>query len=101
MDKEFIIKNTEACECILQTLSLLSNKTRLHILCILSNSDYCVGEIGEIVGGKTSNISQQLKMLTMAGYLEKRRSEKNIFYHLKDEKIKKLLDFFRDNFTKS
>ena len=36
-------------------------------------------------------ISQQLKLLTLAGFLERRREGRNIFYRLKDEKVISIL----------
>jgi DNA-binding transcriptional ArsR family regulator len=52
-----------------------------------------VNDIVEFVGGKHSNISQQLKMLTLAGYLTKERQERSVFYHLEDEKIEATINF--------
>ena len=86
------------CNQAVELISLISNETRLRILCVLSQSDYCVSEIAERVGGKNSNISQQLKILTLAGCLRKRRMEKSMIYSLTDERIKRVLEFLRTEF---
>ena len=80
--------------------SLFSNRFRFKILCVLKDGDLCVNEIAARVGGKSSNVSQQLKMLTLAGYLSRRREEKSVYYSLADQKIKKLMDFLYDLFGK-
>lgn len=93
--------NQASCERILKMFSLFSNETRFRILCVLKEGDFCVKEIVELVGGKHSNISQQLKMLTLAGYLTKRRQERSIIYHLDDEKIKSTVNFLCTHFKEN
>ena len=78
---------------MLKMFSLFSNETRFKILCVLKEGDFCVKDIVELIGGKHSNISQQLKMLTLAGYLTKERRERSIIYHLFDEKVKSTVNF--------
>ena len=90
---EKLLRNQEYCEEILKMFSLFSNKTRFKILCVLKEGDFCVNDIVGFVNGKYSNISQQLKMLTYAGYLTKERKERAVIYHLKDEKIRAIIDF--------
>ena len=77
---------------------LFSNRYRFKILCVLNEGDFCVHEITRLVGGHTSNISQQLKLLSLAGYLEKNREQKLIYYHLADARIKRLLRFLQKQF---
>lgn len=91
-------KNGKRCEKVLGMFSLFSNEKRFKILCALSEGDFCVSEIVRLVGGKTSNISQQLKLLSLAGYLEKKREERSIYYHLKDQRIKNVLQFLKREF---
>ena len=81
--------------------SLFSNETRFKILVILKEGDFCVNDIVDLVGGKHSNISQQLKMLNLAGYLTKERKEKSIIYHLADKKIRQTVQYLCDSFGKT
>jgi ArsR family transcriptional regulator len=92
------LNNGEACERVLRMVSLFSNEVRFKILCALNEGDFCVGEIAELVGGKHSNVSQQLKMLTLAGYLSRRRRERRIIYHLEDERVRRTVEFLRREF---
>ena len=79
--------------------SLFSNEKRFKILCALSEGDRCVHEIADIVESTTSNVSQQLKMLALAGYLERRREQRSIYYHLSDERVRDTLSYLRSRFA--
>ena len=80
-------------------VSLLGNQVRFKILCALKEGDFCVGDLAELVEGKHANVSQQLKMLTLAGYLTKRREDQNIIYHLQNETVRRAIGFLQDEFT--
>jgi ArsR family transcriptional regulator len=70
----------------------MSNKTRFRILCLLSEGDFCVNEIVDAIQtGKLSNVSQQLRILTLAGVLEKTREQQRVIYHLTDRRLAKLI----------
>ncbi len=86
------------CGGAIEMLSLFANGTRLRILCLLDKGDYCVNEIAQLAGARHSNVSQQLKMLTLAGYLTKRRKDKSIIYHLDSPRIRRLLAFMHREF---
>ena len=95
---EDLFRDGKRCENLLNMFSLFSNRFRFKILCVLNEGDFCVNEITHLVGGNTSNVSQQLKLLTLAGYLDKKRDQKLIYYHLVDERIRDLLQFLHQNF---
>jgi len=87
--------SAERCLEVSGTLSLLANPKRLKILCLLSESDRSVDELVRASGGKFSAVSQQLKLLTLAGLLERRRDGRFIFYRLRDEKILAILHLLK------
>jgi len=92
--KEHFKSNEAVCNKVIGTFSLISNKIRFRILCLLTRGDFCVNEIIDIIDcGKLSNVSQQLKLLALSGILEKRRDEKKVIYHLKDQAIKDLIQY--------
>lgn len=91
--------NNALCQQVIGLFQLISNKSRFRILCILSRGEFCVNDIAEIVGeGKLSNISQQLKILTLAGMVERRREEKRIIYRLVDDRVRDLIAYFREHY---
>ena len=80
-----------ACDKIIPFLKVVSNTTRLKILCILTEGERRVGEIQQFLGAKQSYISQQLKYLKTHGYLDSRREGTQIYYRLVDSKFPTLL----------
>ena len=98
---EALFRNSRACENMLQIFSLFSNKYRFRILCVLNEGDFCVNEIARVVEGNISNVSQQLKLLLLAGYIEKKREQKLVYYHLTHDGIKDLLKFLQKRFGES
>ena len=96
-DKEILRRQfreeEELCEKLISIMTLIANKIRFRVLCLLSKGDFCVTEIVETIGNaKISNVSQQLRLLTLAGILERRRDRKRIIYSLKDEKVRHFLN---------
>ncbi|MDA3938915.1 MAG: metalloregulator ArsR/SmtB family transcription factor [Spirochaetia bacterium] len=91
-----------ACGELMKVLDLFSSKTRFRILCILREQDFCVSDIAEIVEeGKISNISQQLKILSMSKIISRYRVEKRVFYKLEDERIRRIVDFLHGQYIDS
>jgi len=86
------------CAQAVETLALLANARRLRILCALADRDLSVAEIARAVNGRISGVSQQLKLLTLAGHLERRRSDRSVIYRLKDPRVRRILHFLKDQF---
>lgn len=97
--KERLSANDEACSELMKVLDLFASKTRFRILCILREQDFCVSDIAEIVEeGKISNISQQLKILTLSNIISRYRIEKRVFYRLEDKRIRDIVDYLHKQF---
>ena len=86
------------CEQVVGTLALLANPRRLRILCALADGDLSVAEIVRAVNGRISGVSQQLKLLTLAGHLVRRRSDRSVIYRLADQRVRRILHFLKDQF---
>jgi DNA-binding transcriptional ArsR family regulator len=101
MIRERFANNMAVCQRVSDVLSLLSNKTRFRILCTLAEDDFCVNELLSVTGsGKVSNISQHLKIMTLAGILQKRRDQRQIIYSLRDERVRRLIAFLKSTYMK-
>lgn len=97
--KEAFRKNEVVCARVIQLFQLFSHKGRFRIACLLARGEFCVNDITDVVSeGKTSNISQQLKMLTMSGIIERRRENQHILYRLKDQRVGKMIHFLQEQF---
>ncbi len=92
--KEEFRKNSAVCERVVTLLHLISNKARFRIVCLLSRGEFCVHDIMDVVNeGKLSHISQQLMILRLAGIVQKRRDNRLILYAIKDERVRRLIEF--------
>lgn len=89
------------CQVVVGTLSLLANSRRLRILCALADHELSVNEIVRAVNGRVSGVSQQLKLLTLAGCLERRRSDRSVIYRLADTRVRRILHFLKEQFPSS
>lgn len=78
----------------------LSDATRLSILLTLVNGEKAVSDIVNMTRHSQSNISNHLKCLDECGLVKNRRDGKNIYYSLRDEQVKKLLDSSEDIISK-
>lgn len=97
--KSAFAKNEAVCSQVLGLFQLISSKTRFRIICLLLRGEFCVNEIAEVVSeGQLSNISQQLKVLRLAGLVESRRSKRQVLYTLKDQRVRQLVLFLQKQF---
>ncbi len=83
-------------DVLLTTLSeffkVFGDPTRTKILWALEESELCVCDLGEVLGMTKSAISHQLSTLRKANLVKFRRVGKNVFYSLKDEHVKTILE---------
>jgi ArsR family transcriptional regulator len=61
---------------------ILSNPSRLLILCSLSQNELSVGEIARQIGATLQNTSQHLRRMKDKGVVESRRKGQTIFYQI-------------------
>lgn len=77
-------RSTETDSELIGIFNALGDKTRYHILKLLSNNEHiCVSEIAEEVGISNAGVSQQLKILEQAGLVERNREGQKICYTVK------------------
>ncbi|MCF7708000.1 MAG: metalloregulator ArsR/SmtB family transcription factor [Verrucomicrobia bacterium] len=97
--KDEFRRNDLLCTKVIGLFQLISNKARFRIVCLLVHGEFSVNEIVDIIdAGKLTNISQQLKILTLAGIISKRREKNRILYTLSNEKVRNLVGFLRKEF---
>ncbi len=73
-----------------QLFKIFSDYTRLRIIDLLVNSEYCVQDISESLETSQSAISHQLKLLRDLNVVRTRKQGKQVFYSLQDNHIKEL-----------
>lgn len=88
--KDFLPKNS-----VLSTLSeffyACSDATRAKIICALSISELCVGDLSKILSINQTTCSHQLRLLRSAEIVDQRRDGKIIYYSLKNRQIENVM----------
>jgi len=79
---------------IVQIFKVLGDEHRLRILLMLKKRPMYVCRIQEVLDIALSTVSQQLKLMSMSGYILKTREGRWIAYRINDENelLMKLLD---------
>lgn len=79
-------------------LKVVANEKRLSILLLIKEQEMSVGQIEEMVDLSQSALSQHLAILRTENVVKTRRKAQTIFYTLKDERVKKMLDLLEELF---
>lgn len=77
--------NEPSIEELAEEFKVLGDKTRLRILALLQCRELCVCELTEVLGISQPGVSQQMRRLRQAGFVNERREGQWIFYSLKME----------------
>jgi DNA-binding transcriptional ArsR family regulator len=80
---------------------MLGDPTRMKIVHALFVSEMCVCDLSEILQVSHSAVSHQLKTLRQAGLVTYRREGKVVFYALKDEHVKRIIDLGLQHVTEN
>ncbi len=79
-------------------MTLLSNRSRLIILCLLTEGEKAVGQWAEAIGARDTAVSQQLAVLRRERIVKARRDGQTMFYRIVDPKVAEVLDFLYANY---
>lgn len=78
-------------------LKIMSDKTRLKILYLLFDDDYCVCDISERLQMTHSAISHQLKVLKEARLVKFNKEGKHVYYSLNDDHVKNIFNLTNEH----
>ena len=79
-------------EELAELLKAMAHPTRLQILHMLRQGEVCVCQFENALGKRQPYISQQLMVLRNSGAVESRRDGLQVYYHIHDERVLRLLD---------
>ena len=79
-------------------LKAISHEGRLMILCHLSTGEKSVSDLEELLSSRQAAVSQQLARLRLEGLVDHRRDGKTIFYSLKDDRARRMLELVYEMF---
>jgi DNA-binding transcriptional ArsR family regulator len=82
----------EALEQVAAYFQALSEPTRLQILNLLRRQEHNVGELAQLCGYTSANISRHLALLTAHGFVARQSRGTSVYYRIADESIYALCD---------
>jgi DNA-binding transcriptional ArsR family regulator len=83
---------------ICKIMTLLSNRSRLMILCLLNEGEKSVGELAEAIEARDTAVSQQLAVLRRERIVKARREGQTMYYRIVRDDIGKMLAFLYDTY---
>ena len=93
-----MIEMEQTAQKVCDLMKVLSNRTRLMILCQLVEGEKSVGALAELLGAREQAVSQQLALLRKDGLVTNRRQAQTIFYRLARGDIEKLMVFLHSTY---
>lgn len=74
-----------------ETFKALGDPTRLRILALLMNREYCVGDLSDHLEVSQSAVSHQLRLLRALDIVRYRKDGREVFYSLADDHVRDIL----------
>lgn len=83
---------------VVQVCKAIANENRLKVLYLIADREMSVGELMKKVDLSQSALSQHLAVLRGYNIVRTRRSAQVIYYQLKSEKVKRILQLLAELF---
>lgn len=77
--------NEPQIEELVEQFKVLGDKTRLRILALLRQRELCVCDLTDVLGISQPGVSQHMRRLRQAGFVNERRGGQWIYYSLQRE----------------
>ena len=90
----------EALEQVAAYFQALSEPTRLQILNLLRSGERSVGELAQLCGYTSANISRHLAFLTRQGLVARESRGTSVYYRIADESVYALCDLVCGNIAR-
>lgn len=90
----------EALEQVAAYFQALSEPTRLQILNLLRGGEHNVGELAQLTGYTSANISRHLSVLVQHGLLERESRGTAVYYRIGDPSVFGLCDLVCGNIAR-
>jgi DNA-binding transcriptional ArsR family regulator len=90
----------EALEQVAAYFQALSEPTRLQILNLLRSGERNVGELAQLTGYTSANISRHLAFLTQQGLVERESRGTAVYYRIADASVYALCDLVCGNIAR-
>ncbi|MHA1725675.1 MAG: ArsR/SmtB family transcription factor [Promethearchaeota archaeon] len=97
-NKRKLLSNLEENNPLWTFCNVLGNKTRVHLLELLIDDEYCVCELAVILNKAQPTISHHLRILEKANLIRAWKKGKFAFYVLIKEELEKRLNLLKEKF---
>lgn len=87
-----VMEDTEVLYAVSDFFKVMCDSTRMRIMAALDNGEMCVCDLSALLDMTKSAISHQLKVLKDAHLVKSRREGKNVYYSLKDEHVRLIIE---------
>lgn len=87
-----VMEDTEILYAVADFFKVMCDSTRMRIMAALDSGEMCVCDLSELLDMTKSAISHQLKSLKDAQLVKSRRDGKNVYYSLKDDHVKLIIE---------
>ncbi len=87
-----VMEDTEVLYAVSDFFKVMCDSTRMRIMAALDSGEMCVCDLSALLDMTKSAISHQLKVLKDAHLVKSRREGKNVYYSLKDEHVKLIIE---------
>jgi DNA-binding transcriptional ArsR family regulator len=85
----------QAAEC----LKVIAHPARLHMIQLLLEDDYTVGELAAACDIPSNSASEHLRLLQRCGLLQSARDGRQVYYQVADPCLSKIMDCIVNRFT--
>ena len=90
----------EALQQVAAYFQMLSEPTRLQILNLLRDGERNVGELAQLCGYTSANVSRHLAMLTKQGLVVREARGTSVYYRIADDSVYALCDLVCGNIAR-
>lgn len=90
----------EALDHVAAYFRALSEPTRLHILNLLRDGERNVGELAQLTGYTSANVSRHLAFLTQQGLVQREGRGTAVYYSIADASVYALCDLVCGNIAR-
>lgn len=94
-----IIPNSDILEMVTDLFKVLGDETRTRILSVLSTSNFCVGDLANILEMTKSAISHQLHILKKTRLIKSKKTGREVIYAIADDHVAKIYQMAIEHVT--
>ena len=91
----------EALDQVAAYFQALSEPTRLHILNLLRDGERNVGDLAQLTGYTSANVSRHLTLLMQRGLVQREGRGTSVYYRIADDSVYALCDLVCGNIART